>query len=218
MDFGTAAIQLPAPGWLHQPKIPGRITDRISIHKTGIGSDARELRVEGVDGGHTGYWTKTVAAPDWTFVATDAPLSGTPLTNTPDDRSVDPTVAESAFDYSGRSTAGWTATIAHFDVSQSPTPLHVELGDGNSVDLTLHTVDGLRQTPQPSGISDAPRHFDGTLEVPQDLLDSLATQPNSVHAFITDTLGGRRFTDTGVDVTAGSFDIAALGLALPRRR
>ena len=43
-----APIQLPAERWVEQPKIRGKITSAISIHKVGAGSIHRVLRVEGV--------------------------------------------------------------------------------------------------------------------------------------------------------------------------
>ncbi|MEU9130130.1 hypothetical protein AB0D08_18825 [Kitasatospora sp. NPDC048540] len=95
------AIQLPSPDWVHQPKIPGQITDRISVHKTGPGSDARELRVEGASQGATGYWSKALTAPSWTFVPTGLPLTGAPLENPGDDRSRDTLAPVSPYDFSG---------------------------------------------------------------------------------------------------------------------
>ena len=74
------AIQLPPAAWVQQPKIPGRITDRISIEKVGRGTLHRTLRVEGLDAsGRTGFWEKDVSdlgAGAWRFVPTDAPLPG----------------------------------------------------------------------------------------------------------------------------------------------
>ncbi|AQA21411.1 hypothetical protein BTZ20_0636 [Rhodococcus sp. MTM3W5.2] len=216
IDVGTAAISLPAPDWLRQPKVPGEITDRISIHKTGVGSDARELRVEGASGGRTGYWTKQLTADKWTFVATDVPLSGERLANTADDRSVDPSVPTSPYSYAGRSPAGWTATVGSFDVASSRTPLRLDFGNGVGLDLILHTVDALRQTPQPAGITGQARHFDGTIEVPPDALNSNAAQHGPIRDFLTGALGGRRFTDTGVDVTDRDLRIDGLGVTLAR--
>ncbi|GEM28446.1 hypothetical protein NS2_66850 [Nocardia seriolae NBRC 15557] len=215
LDTHYAAIQLPAPDWVRQPRIPGAITDRISVHKTGIGSDARELRVEGSRDGHTGYWAKSLTAEHWDFVATDQPSAGRPLENPAEDRSVDATVPASPYDYRGAS-AGWSATVTGFDPAVSPTPLTVDLGDGVRLGLILHTVDGLRQTPQDSGITAQPRHFDGTLEVPSEILNSLAAQPASILEFIASRLGGRRFTDTGVTVTDGELRIEGLGVVLNR--
>ncbi len=92
---GYAAVQLPAQDWVHQPKIPGEITSAISVHSTGIGPDARELRVAGRRGGVAGFWHKHLNAPTWEFTATGADLPGTPLENSSYDRSAD-TLAPSA--------------------------------------------------------------------------------------------------------------------------
>src|SRR3546814_12642634 len=81
------AIQLPTFDWLQQPKIPGAITQNISVHKVGTNMDHRILRVEGEDGGHTGYWEKDyqdMNPDDWRFTRTDRPLRGTLLDNRPD--------------------------------------------------------------------------------------------------------------------------------------
>lgn len=84
-----AAIQLPAPDWVRQPKIPGEITSAISVHSTGIGPGMRELRVAGRSAGRTGFWHKGLSDPDWAFTADDAPLPGTAVANSPRDRSAD---------------------------------------------------------------------------------------------------------------------------------
>lgn len=210
IDAHYAAIQLPAPSWARQPRVPGVVTDRISIHKTGIGSDARELRVEGVDGGRNGYWAKGLTAAQWSFVPTDRPLGGRRLENTEDDRGVDPTVPVSPYSYAG-GFAGAAARIESFDVASTPTRLRLEFADGGRLDLILHTVDALRQTPRQAGITAQPRHFDGTVEVPAEILNSLAAQSASIREFVTVALGGRRFSDTGVDVSESEFRIDALG-------
>ncbi|WP_067720972.1 hypothetical protein [Nocardia yamanashiensis] len=216
IDSGTAAIQLPAPAWVRQPKVPGEITDRISVHKTGIGSDARELRVEGVRDGRTGYWVKTLTAAAWNFVATDQPLAGQRLSNTADDRSVDESVAAPGVRYAGRGAGEWTAVVESFDAATESVPLRLEFADGARLDLVLHTVDGLRQTPQATGITAQARRYDGTVEVPAEVLDSLSARPAAVREFVASALGGRRFTDTGVAVSSAEFRIEGLGLVLAR--
>ncbi|NKR30165.1 hypothetical protein GS504_02685 [Rhodococcus hoagii] len=87
LNRNYAAIQLPAQDWVHQPKIPGEITSAISVHTTEPGPDARELRVAGRRDGLAGYWHKHLTAPTWDFTTTDAELAGTPLENSPEDRS-----------------------------------------------------------------------------------------------------------------------------------
>lgn len=89
LDRGTAAIQLPAPDWTHQPKIPGEITSAISVHSTGPGPGRRELRVEGRQAGESGFWHKDPAAPAWEFTRTDAARLGMPVDNPSTDRSKD---------------------------------------------------------------------------------------------------------------------------------
>ncbi|MFD4429613.1 hypothetical protein [Nocardia sp. NPDC058497] len=217
IDSHYAAIQLPAPDWVAQPKVPGEITDRISIHRTGPGSAARELRVEGRDGGRTGFWRKTLTETAWTFVATDQPLTGAALENSPINRAKETLGPPSPYDYQGVSPQGWTASVQSFDLAVSPTPLRIEFGDGTRLDVVLHTVDGLRQTPQQPGITAQPRFFDGTIEVPQHLLADLDTQPATVRDFVRNTLGGNRFTDTSVDVTDARFHIALWDVTLNRR-
>lgn len=216
LDSRYAAIQLPAPDWMRQPKVPGEITDRISIHRTGPGSSALELRVEGRDGGRTGYWTKQLTDESWTFVRTDQPLAGAVLENSPTDRSLDTLAAPSPYDYDGVFAQGWRAQVHTFDVAVTPTPLRIDFGDGKQLDLILHTVDGLRQTPQRPGISSQPRYFDGTIELAPELLAGLDAQPAVVREFVRNVLGGNRFTETSVDVTDTRFHIARLDLTLNR--
>lgn len=218
VDPGYAAIQLPAPDWVRQPKIPGEITDRVSIHKTGPGSDARELRIEGRDNGRTGYWTKQLTAEQWFFIPIGQPLAGRLLENTSADRTLDTLAPPSPYTYAQRSDRGWTATIDSFDIAVTPTRLRVDFGGDVQLDLILHTVDGLRQMPQQPGTSYQPRHLDGTVEIPAEIMNSLADQPEPIRNFITEQLRGRRFTDTDVTVTAQSFTFAGLDLALPRGR
>src|SRR3954471_4055329 len=72
-----APIQLPPLDWVRQPRIPGRIRDAISIHKTGPGSDSRMLRVAGV----RGFWEKPLTARTWRFVRTGETLGSRAVRN-----------------------------------------------------------------------------------------------------------------------------------------
>ncbi|MEV7415385.1 hypothetical protein [Streptomyces sp. NPDC089919] len=210
-------IQLPAPDWVHQPKVPagGEIADRISVHKTGRGSDARELRVEGRDHGTTGYWHKALTAEGWSFTATGLPLAGALLENTPDDRSADTLAAPSPYDYAG--TRGEvTAQVDAFDVAVEGTPLVLRAG-GRELRLTLHTVDGLRQSVQAAGLTAQPRRFDGMVEVPESVLEDLDALPAPLRGLVRGRLGADRFTATDVVVTDRTMTIAGLGLILDRR-
>lgn len=87
------AIQLPGAHWVRQPKIPGRITDRISITTVGRGTEHRTLRVEGTDeAGRPGFWEKDLyelnSPGAWKFVSTPkAELLGKPIANPAGDAS-----------------------------------------------------------------------------------------------------------------------------------
>ncbi|TQF65634.1 hypothetical protein FK531_21185 [Rhodococcus spelaei] len=89
LDRSTAAIQLPAPDWVHQPKVPGEITSAISVHSLGPGPNRRELRVEGRRDGESGFWHKDLVGGTWEFTPTAAATLGTPIDNSPADRSSD---------------------------------------------------------------------------------------------------------------------------------
>ncbi|WLP89084.1 hypothetical protein [Gordonia sp. NB41Y] len=86
-DRSTAAVQLPAPDWKRQPKIPGEITSAITVISTGPGAERRELRVEGRQNGEVGYWRKGLHDSTWVFVPTGGPLHGPVLDNTGQDMS-----------------------------------------------------------------------------------------------------------------------------------
>lgn len=74
---------LPAEGWRRQPDIEdGLITRRISIHQDGQGNAARELRVEGVRDGQTGFFHKHIFDERWSFEATGMRVCG-PFLNAP---------------------------------------------------------------------------------------------------------------------------------------
>lgn len=87
VDRSTAAVQLPAPDWQRQPKIPGEITSALTVVSPGPGPENRELRVEGRQNGRNGFWHKKLHARSWVFVPTGSPFAGALLANTPGDMS-----------------------------------------------------------------------------------------------------------------------------------
>ena len=192
-------IQLPSPGWLHQPKIPGRITDRISIHKVGRGSTHRQLRVAGVRDGRVGYWHKDVAAARWLFTATGGPLPGTELANPADDSSGRDLAVSEDRRYTGLAGKD-RITVPSFNAYCTPTPVRVRLGTGERFTLRLHTVDNIRQFTRARGLDATPRMFNGTLEVPPALRRSANPR---IRAFL-DALGPGRFIGANLDGTLGT--------------
>ena len=148
-----APIQLPAEPWTEQPKIPGRITSAISIHKTDVDAVHRILRVEGKRGGVTGYWERDVAAPaaeGWKFQATGLPLTRARLRNPRRDTSRRRL---------GRSENRRYGELRNFNVYCSPARIRK---DGRR--LRLHHVDGLRQQARSRGLDDVPRAQYGAIE------------------------------------------------------
>lgn len=191
-------IQLPSPDWIHQPKVPGVITDRISIHKVGAGATKRELRVEGRRAGMVGYWHKDIGAPAWSFTPTGGPLAGTVLLNPARDTSAVGLAAGEDRTYSG-AVPGGTVTIPDFNTYCSPARVDVRLTTGESFALRLHTTDNIRQFQRARGLDANPRMFNGMLEIPSALR---ATTDPQVKAFL-DGIGPERFVRANLDGTTG---------------
>lgn len=189
-----APIQLPAAGWVEQPKVPGAITSAISIHKVGTATIHRILRVEGVRGGRTGYWERDAAAPraaGWTFQATGRALTRRRLANPARDTSARG-LGPSENAHYRLTRPGLTAELLDFNVYCSPARLRVR-ENGKVSELRLHHVDGLRQQARGRGLDDVPRLQDGAIEHP-----------------------GRRFTKASVEATRDEVLIKELGWRLRR--
>ncbi len=189
-------IQLPSPAWIRQPKIPGTVTDRISIHKVGAGSTHRELRVEGRRNGKVGYWHKDIRAPRWRFTATGGRLVGKRLDN-PRRTSSRVGLARSENRRYAGTIDGATVTVRNFTTYCSPAKVVVKLHSGPTIRLRLHTTDNIRQLRRARGLDDVPRMFNGALEVPPALRSS---KDPRVVAFVT-ALGSGRFIDAPLDAT-----------------
>jgi hypothetical protein len=215
----NAPIQLPSPAWVHQPKVPGRITSAISVSKVGVGAIHRTLRVEGVDkAGQTGYWEKDVTAKRssaWRFHATGRPLSGPLLTS-------DPKRDTSARDFGPRPGIAYRGTfdgvrisVDGFDPHCTPSRLTLSAG-GQRVDLVLHAADGLRGEVRSSQLDDRPRSLYGDIEIPRPVLARLDRQPAAIRRLIDRVLHGQRFTDVPLVATTHELTFDGLGWTLRR--
>lgn len=195
-------IQLPSPAWVRQPKIPGVITDRISIHKVGSGSVHRQLRVEGRRQGRAGYWHKDIRGSRWRFTATGQPLVGTRLDNPQRNSSHLGLASTEDRTYAGRVAASGavpaaSVTVRDFNTYCSPARVVVTLAGGTTIGLRLHTTDNIRQLRRARGLDDVPRMLNGVLEVAPALRRS--SDPEVV-AFVT-ALGEGRFVEANLDAT-----------------
>lgn len=203
-------IQLPSPDWIEHPKIPGTITDRISIHKVGEGAIHRTLRVEGEHQGRTGYWEKDITEDAWLFVPTGRALQGEVLANPAEDSS-DRDLGPSRDRRYADEIDGATAVIENFHVACTPSRLTIHVDDSDeTLALVLHSVDGVRQDERAAGLDDEPRWMQGTIEVPPEI--RAAAGPEA-RAWL-DELGKDRFIEADLDVTASAMHFRDQGWVL----
>lgn len=195
-------VQLPAPDWVAQPPVPGRVTDRVSMAKIFTMPTGRLLRVEGLDAdGNTGFWQKSLEAASWTFVRTDEPLVGSLL---PSSMSA-PTEPED-LDYTG-TVEGWPAEILDLNPYCSPATLRIHPTGAQPLDLVLHTIDGLRQERRGRGFDGDARGYRSAIEVPADTWEQRASQPGEVRAFLERWFTGTRFLDGPLTATRSTVRI-----------
>lgn len=195
-------FQLPAPEWIHHARVPGPITTRVSLRQLPPDTVHRILRVEGEDGaGHSGYWEKDLADPGWRFVRTDEPLQGESLP-LPGPYRYEPEDSR----YAGQ-IEGWDAEVTDFNPYCSPARLRVHVGDGEALDLVLHTTDGLRQERRARGLNAQPHVYRSAIEVPRTLWEERANLPAPVRDFIERNFGEQRFLTGPVSATPGTLQI-----------
>lgn len=209
-DEPNPDIQLPSPDWIEHAKIPGTITDRISIHKVGEGAIHRTLRVEGEHQGRTGYWEKDITEPTWAFVPTGRALQGEVLPNPSGDTSDHDLGPSRDRRYAGE-VEGATVAVDDFHVVCTPSRLTVHVAGGDEpVPLVLHVVDGVRQDERAAGLDDEPRWMQGTIEIPPEVREAAGPE---ARAWL-DTLGEDRFLEADLDVTAGEMRFRDQGWTL----
>ncbi len=204
-DVEQPKIQLPAPDWVRHPRVPGTITDRISLRKLTPGTEHRVMRVEGRDAsGNSGHWEKDLAqsrGSDWRFVMTGEPLQGRMLPLPGPHRGT----AEN-FQYSG-TIDGHAAQLLDFNPYCSPATLRLDIA-GNTLDLELHTTDGMRQERRARGLDLFPRYYRSAVKVPDALWAQRDSQAPAIHDFLARHFGERAVMETEVYATLGQVQIA----------
>ncbi len=176
--------QLPAPDWVKQPRPPGRITDLVTIVKTGTDATERELRIAGRrNSGAWGFWHKPITARNWRFTATGKRLGrlvpGRARLAAPDNRRFIGTIG------------GQRAVVKDFNPACSGARTVIRLRGGSTLKLRLHTEDALRQTERAAGLDDVPRPYNAALEVPAKIWRGLASAEPAVRDFVATHLTGR---------------------------
>ncbi len=175
---GTAIWQLPAPGWVRHAKPRGRVTDLITIVKTGTDARDRELRVSGRNrAGRWGYWHKPITGAKWRFEDTGKRLAGRILKGhgklaTSTDRRYIGTIG------------GQPAVLKDFNHACSGAQVVVRLEGGAKLKLRLHSEDALRQASRGAGLDDVPRSYNAALEVPAATWRALDTAAPEVREFV----------------------------------
>ncbi|WP_198347416.1 hypothetical protein [Nocardia terrae] len=193
-------IQLPAPGWERQPKVPGEITSTISIHTTGGRSADRELRVEGRDGDRTGYWHKPIdPAAEWAFTANDRPLTADLLDNRASDSSALTLAPPTGVNFGYRDADGWTLTIRDFDYAADEIPMRVCAADGSCAEVSCYLANLPRTGWQPEGLSEKPRGYHGFVLAGAETWDSV---PASLRPIMEQLTGSGRLRNVTLEVTA----------------
>jgi hypothetical protein len=175
---------LPLVGWREQEPIPlqgqAEQTTNISIHLTGQGNAARELRVQGRNAqGEYGYWWRPIFEKEWRFQFTGEQYNPKLVIapNRPHElgRKLDKT-------YAGKLTLAGVPDLAvelvDFYYFETPATLRVHSGD-RTWDFTLHTFDAwgptVQQKEHPTLVGSPlgePKLLVATLEVPDALLQS----------------------------------------------
>lgn len=210
-------IQLPGAHWVQQPKINGKITNRISITTVGRGTNHRILRVEGRNAkGVPGFWQKDLymlnrGSSGWKFVATPkAEVSGKPLDNPRGDtsRKGAAKAEDSRYVLDG---GGYSAEIPDFNLHLGRSVLRVNLAGGKTMDLDLFLDDVIRVVPRERGLDDEPRRLYGTIGVTAENR-RLAASNAEARAFIENVLGDKDFTKTWMAATSSSLTMEDLGL------
>ena len=199
--------------WVRHPRVPGRITDRISLRKLPPGSEHRLMRVEGLDtAGNSGYWEKDQAdteARAWRFVATGEALQGRLLPLPQPHRGE----AED-YQYQG-SLDGYSAELLDFNPYCSPARLRVDVA-GEAVELELHSTDGLRQERRARGLDLYPRYYRAAVKVPDALWQTRAQHSAAVQAFLGKHFAERPVLETELYATLGQVRIAQACWTLSR--
>jgi len=207
-------VQLPAPDWVDLGRPPGRVTDRLSIHKTGTDSVHRIVRVGGIDDyDNAGFWEREVAGGDWEFHARAGQIEGTALAPAPSP-AVDPALLGTPYTraYGPAPVEGAVVEVPAFHYACTPTALHALLPSGEQLELVLHSVDGLRQEPREEGLVAEQRRYYAAIEVPDAVRDAASPEART---WLEHTFGLKQFTETELLASTGSLVFPELGWTLP---
>lgn len=196
-----APRQLPLPGWKRQPKIKGRITNIISVFKSGQGATDRELRVEGINSqGETGYWHKDVKDSIWKFRVTNHKLFGRELKNPTWNFSLATLGPSTSKKYTTSYRVNYELELLDYHPYCSPAQFVVRAG-GQEIRLKLHYRGTFRTKPRPRGLTAEILEQNGVIEVPQKVLRNYNNLNHNLKLFVNKYLKKKRWTKTKIEAT-----------------
>jgi hypothetical protein len=192
----AATRLLPLPDWMAHDKVPlqgdAAVTRKISIHMTGQGNAAREIRIQGrLDKERYGYYFKPIFAQQWQFRETGETFEDQAINQIYAARSM--REESRARDFGGQlhqtlapGLSVWLVGFQPFDLRSI---LRVKTPGGTVFDLILHTVDAWAPTeqqkfsPELVGLtSGEAKLLLGTLEIPPSVKNSPDPEIRSVVA------------------------------------
>ena len=147
-------------------------------------------------------------ASGWIFTRSDQPLRGSLLDNRRYDSSLDDAGPSEDVYYSRNmdqlaaiaqhphvtGDADWAGELPDFNFYCPPDLLRIRFSSGESLDLTLHATDPIRQLPRGRGLDQNPRDFDGDIEIPAATFARLDALPAKSREFIQHYLKNKRHT------------------------
>lgn len=210
--------KLPVPDWVRLPRVPGPITNKISLEKMGSGAKVRVVRVEGMKYGRTGYYEVIYnfisRSPDlniinfpvkWKFVETNRPLEGKLIENyfVHDDRiDIGPSQDEKyEFVLNKESETPISIELLDFNLRCSPATMRISFGSlDDSMDLYLHVTDKIRFLARKTEGDERPLKQNGTIEVPGSLLNNLENLSQNQREFLENYLQKKIFTPVKLSI------------------
>ena len=221
-DPTVAAVRLPSTPWVQIPKIPGEITNRISIESTEKGNENRLLKVEGRKDEKTGFWQRALTDSEWQFVVTGEPLKGTLLENSLEDSSDKDLAPETGIHYSGK-IAGTNATLEVKDFAYNDNAQYTFLTIGNTtVPATFYTEYGsfgkavtMEFLPHEKGLTDDPLRYNAALYLDDDAIQTLKGTREGT-TFLNNWFGTKHYHPLVLAATSDHLDFTANTFSLPK--
>ena len=204
--------QLPSFAWQQLPDIRGvKLTDRITVIKSGEGGENAIFRVEGTNrGGAVGYYELQLTKLQWAFTLTGAELGGSSLESAARQaQQHDHPIELRSYAWQGHHEGVTGILVRRFHPFDSPASMTVHLEDGTSLAFVLHITHPIRQRVSEPGLTESsPLKLLANTE----LLSPPASLSASQERFIEDVMSNQTFRSLrSLEVTTQAMDINLKG-------